>query len=115
MISITITDLGALPQSERERLADYLRGPSSSKPAEVTTVTHVAPLVAVASVVEPVASPIVDTVAVFAPAAAVTPEKDASGVVWDARIHSSSRNMNKDGTWKRMRGCDDALFTQGHG
>ena len=44
MISITITDLGALPQSERERLADYLRGPVQSKPAEVTTLPDVAPV-----------------------------------------------------------------------
>lgn len=106
MISITIADLGALPQSERERLADYLRGPASAKPAEVTTVTHptVAPEPAA---IEPI--PVVDTAAVFS---APKPEKDAQGVVWDARIHASTRNMNKDGTWKRMRGCDDVLFAQ---
>src|SRR5690606_19750274 len=26
---------------------------------------------------------------------------DARGIPWDARIHSSSKKKNKDGTWKR--------------
>lgn len=108
MISITITDLGALPQSERERLADYLRGPVQSKPAEVTTVPHVA--VVTAPEAEHHTEVVIDTAAVFAPV--TKPEKDAQGVVWDARIHASTRNMNKDGTWKRLRGCDDVLFAQ---
>lgn len=103
MISITITDLGALPQRERERLADYLRGPTQSKPAEVTTVPHET-TPTVVEVHEPTVT--VDTAAVF------KPEKDAQGVVWDERIHASTRNMNQDGTWKRRRGCDDALFAQ---
>ena len=123
MISITITDLGALPQSERERLADYLRGPVQSKPAEVTTVPHVAAVdlgegrgfavTAPAPALEAgdYTEVVIDTAAVFASPAA-KPEKDAQGVVWDARIHASTRNMNKDGTWKRLRGCDDVLFAQ---
>lgn len=115
MISITITDLGALLQSERERLADYLRGPVQSKPAEVTTVPHVAAVDLGEgrgfAVTAPEPEVAVDTAAVFAPTAP-KPEKDAQGVVWDARIHASTRNMNKDGTWKRLRGCDDVLFAQ---
>lgn len=34
---------------------------------------------------------------------------DARGIVWDERIHSSSRNCNEDGTWRRKRGVDPKL------
>lgn len=134
MISITITDLGALPQSERERLADYLRGPVQSKPAEVTTVPDVAPAAIDLGngrgfAVSPADNAImnttflpetvdtllgattINTAAVFAPPVPKV-EKDAQGVVWDERIHASTRNMNQDGTWKRRRGTDDVLFAQ---
>ncbi len=31
-------------------------------------------------------------------------EKDSSGLLWDARIHSSGRSKNMNGTWKIKRG-----------
>lgn len=34
------------------------------------------------------------------------PEADANGFPWDGRIHSSSKALNKDGTWRYMRGVD---------
>lgn len=34
---------------------------------------------------------------------------DADGLTWDARIHSSSKEMNKDGTWRKRRGVADEL------
>ena len=39
-------------------------------------------------------------------------ETDASGRVWDARIDSSSKAKNKDGTWKARRGVDPAVREQ---
>ena len=35
-------------------------------------------------------------------------DTDANGVVWDARYHASTRNTNQDGSWKALRGMDDA-------
>lgn len=32
-------------------------------------------------------------------------ERDSSGLLWDARIHSSSRSKNQNGTWKIRRGA----------
>jgi len=40
------------------------------------------------------------------------PALDANGFPWDARIHSSSRERVKDGTWRKRRGVDDAVLTQ---
>lgn len=37
------------------------------------------------------------------------PEADANGFPWDGRIHSSSKALNKDGTWRYMRGVDKDL------
>ena len=31
---------------------------------------------------------------------------DKNGLPWDGRIHSSSKNMNADGTWRYLRGGD---------
>lgn len=36
--------------------------------------------------------------------AADTVERDVTGAVWDAAIHSSNRQKNKDGTWRARRG-----------
>jgi hypothetical protein len=35
-------------------------------------------------------------------------ELDASGLPWDERIHSSSKEKNKDGTWRSRRNLDEA-------
>lgn len=35
-------------------------------------------------------------------------ELDVNGLPWDARIHSSSKNKNQDGTWRYTRGGDTA-------
>ena len=37
---------------------------------------------------------------------------DARGIVWDERIHSSSKGCNDDGTWRRRRGVDPALIAR---
>lgn len=35
---------------------------------------------------------------------------DAFGIPWDARIHSSTKGMNKDGSWSRRRNTPDDVF-----
>lgn len=37
-------------------------------------------------------------------------EFDSAGIPWDKRIHSETRNTNKDGTWKRRRNTDDIYY-----
>ena len=37
---------------------------------------------------------------------------DVRGIHWDARIHSSSRTCNDDGTWRRKRGADPELVAR---
>lgn len=38
-----------------------------------------------------------------------TPALDADGLPWDERIHSSSKECVKDGTWRKKRGVADSL------
>lgn len=40
------------------------------------------------------------------------PVRDADGLVWDGRIHSSSKETVKDGTWRKRRGVSDELVKQ---
>lgn len=78
--------------------------PSTTAPAVppvFSTVAPVPPVPAAASTpAPPVASP--------APAATV----DKNGLPWDERIHSSSRAMNADGSWRAKRGVQGALVAQ---
>lgn len=37
-------------------------------------------------------------------------EIDSEGLLWDDRIHSSSKTKNKDGKWKRKKGVDEIAF-----
>lgn len=37
---------------------------------------------------------------------------DKNGLPWDERIHSSSKNMNADGTWRYLRGGDATVRAQ---
>jgi len=41
-----------------------------------------------------------------------TPELDKSGYPWDERIHGAAKNINKDGTWRLIRGIDKGLVAQ---
>lgn len=40
------------------------------------------------------------------------PSVDASGLPWDARIHSESKATVADGTWRKRRGVDPELVKQ---
>ena len=50
------------------------------------------------------------------PATSPTPQteiqRDKNGLPWDERIHSGSRAMNKDGSWRARKGVAEALVTQ---
>lgn len=41
-----------------------------------------------------------------------SPVRDANGLVWDERIHSSSKEFVKDGTWRKRRGVSDDIVAQ---
>lgn len=43
------------------------------------------------------------------PVATDAPERDASGLPWDGRIHASSKALLSDGTWRQRRNTDPAL------
>ena len=43
---------------------------------------------------------------------AAPPSVDASGLPWDARIHSESKATAADGTWRKRRGVDPELVKQ---
>jgi hypothetical protein len=38
--------------------------------------------------------------------------QDATGLPWDERIHSGSKGINKDGTWKKRKGVQPVEITQ---
>lgn len=37
-------------------------------------------------------------------------ERDNRGFLWDERIHSTGKTMNKDGTWRNKKGVDPILL-----
>lgn len=39
-----------------------------------------------------------------------TSKLDVGGWPWDARIHASTKNINKDGTWRKQKGLDPSLL-----
>jgi hypothetical protein len=45
-----------------------------------------------------------------APTPASDVERDSAGIPYDARIHSGTKGVNKDGTWARRRNTPDDLF-----
>lgn len=52
--------------------------------------------------------PPTDTAIIPPPPAVRTLELDAEGLPWDERIHSSSKDKNKSGSWKVKRGMSDS-------
>lgn len=63
----------------------------------------------VPSVPSPVTAPAVSAPSVGASLAHAGVELDKNGLYWDERIHSSSKDKNKDETWRAKRGVDKAL------
>lgn len=63
-------------------------------------------------IVNPAAGPIVPKPADVDDAPSATPPAfDANGLPWDDRIHSSSKAVNKDGTWRYRKGVQEHVVT----
>lgn len=84
-------------------------------------VVQAAPLVAPSASLVPPAMPALPTppaapsapTAVIAPTAApAEPERDSTGLVWDARIHASTRSKTKEGAWTAKRNVPDDFRAQ---
>lgn len=73
--------------------------PSAPKPAVVVESPPPAPVVPAAPTAPASTTPAADT-----PSSEIVTDK--AGLPWDERIHSSSKNMNADGTWRYLRGGD---------
>jgi hypothetical protein len=43
---------------------------------------------------------------------APAPAFDSKGLPWDERIHSGTKGVNKDGSWKQRRGVQEAVVTK---
>lgn len=66
-------------------------------------------------VVEPVAIPIVNVLEqpiVNLGEATRPSDQDCNGIRWDKRVHSSGKNLQKDGTWRKRRGVDVKLLAE---
>ena len=55
---------------------------------------------------------LVDTAPPPPPPAATEGAVDSKGIPWDARIHSESKATVADGSWRKRRGVDDAVFAE---
>lgn len=77
-------------------------------PSEPPAITPSAP-----EAVAAIAVPLPPSVLPEPPAAPPAPPSvDASGLPWDARIHSESKAAVADGTWRKRRGVDPELVKQ---
>lgn len=85
--------------------------PSSTAPV-VPPVTSAAPIVppVPALPTAPVATVQTEPAAPTNPASGVAVDK--TGLPWDARIHSSSKAVNADGTWRKRKGLNDDAFVK---
>ena len=78
----------------------------SFKPPATSTIPMPPAPVAAPTPPAPVAAPTPP-----APAGA-TPERDARGMPWDARIHSANRDLTGKGVWRQRRGTPEELIQQ---
>jgi hypothetical protein len=46
-------------------------------------------------------------VAPVPPSPVTPPDRDSTGLPWDARIHGATKTTNADGTWRQKRGLND--------
>jgi len=96
--------------------ADVLPFPPPSTTPIASTIAPLAlPMVPAAAlpVIDSTAPVVVNPTADAPPIAssAATVERDASGLLWDARIHSDTHKRNADGTWRFRRNLDESLKT----
>lgn len=80
-------------------------------PVDPTHTTAVAPAVAAFSNSGEPATATVDVVPQQSGGAIPVPEMDKRGFPWDERIHTSSKAVNKDGTWRYRRNTPQETIT----
>jgi len=99
----TATDLEILESVFKARAAERGHTP----PVYITAPPPAAPR----PPVEPMAVPSPDAVFVqpVPPGMHGTPQRDADGLPWDGRIHSSSKALLVDGKWRQRRNTDPAV------
>jgi len=123
MLSITV-NFETLSTAQRQYLSDFILGfPSKDETLNSTPVSAAfrayedpeeedveSPEVAFGNVVEmPQAPPPpIVTGVTITPATPEGVSLDKNGFPWDARIYTSSKAKNADGSWRRKRGVDDA-------
>jgi hypothetical protein len=94
-------------------LTDTSRGfAQTPPPAPITPPpAPVAPIAPPASIIVPPApvAPVAPPAPATPPAPAGSIEVDASGLPWDARIHSREKTKNADGNWRDKRKVDKTL------
>lgn len=119
------TDISALSVAQREAVAAFILSfpvdqdepiiPSAPFSLPATEDVDDSPE-SVFSAPAPAANPTSVLPQIPAPVATQTGVSvDAKGLPWDDRIHSSNRALVADGTWRKKRGVDDALFAQVEG
>lgn len=114
-LSITINNINDLTDTERAVLRLVvgdkqvaLTGPTATQQfiERLSAFDGDEPAAPVLAVTAPTAPIDLSKVQPPVPASA---ELDSAGLPWDKRIHSSSRAKVADGTWRKLRGVDDAL------
>lgn len=94
-----LAELQSTPAPSLLDVASPAAGPIVPKPADVTVIPpHVAPT-GTTEPDEPSAP------------SATPPAFDANGLPWDDRIHSGSKAVNKDGTWRYRKGVQEHVVT----
>ena len=130
-ITVTITDPHTIPRQEMIAITDYLLLVAQPR-VESKPYCRAEPLLAIAEPevpqckTEPAPVDNEEPAALFAPEQATPvvieeptavapafipalPELDVRGLPWDSRIHSSSKNRNADGSWRKLRGVHDGF------
>lgn len=92
----------------------YRRGMQAARNAMVkaeaaagSSVPDPLPLPTLASVAQETTPSAAQVASSQPPAESPPPSVDSTGLPWDARIHSSSKAINADGTWRKRKGLND--------
>lgn len=75
--------------------------PASAPPAPLTTLSDASDATTIAGTTAP-AAPVVT----LPSAPTATLDRDSDGLPWDARVHSETRKLNADNTWRYRRNLD---------
>lgn len=111
-LAALIALLGHLRGDEMSAMPATLQPPAPpAPPAATVPPPPPADQAAPAPPAPPASESLIETEAQRAAGAGAAPELDKTGLPYDARIHSSTKAVNNDGTWRNKRGVDPALLT----